>query len=246
MSSTVPSLAQIRASLPPEKNRFDSLWVRLVLRPLSFLVAWVFLRLGFSANQVSYLAVLVSLLAAVLMGTGERNVAIVGAFLFNCFALLDCVDGNIARVRRQASPYGGFMDALGGYVAFACVFPAAGIAAEHAKQQIPFPVMDNLNFIIVGAIAAISNLTMRLVYQHFSNIVGQKTVKPGTFQKNVDNNLGITGLLMPAVLVGTIMQQLHWVVLLYAAFYALAFVVVTVRLIIRVEHLQRESYQGQA
>ncbi len=244
MSSTVPSLAQIRASLPPEKNRFDSLWVRFVLRPLSFPVAWVFLRLGFSANHVSYLAVLVSLLAAILMGTGERNVAIVGAFLFNCFALLDCVDGNIARVRKQASPYGGFMDALGGYMAFACVFPAAGIAAEHA-EQIPLPVIGNLNFIIVGAVAGISNLTMRLVYQHFSNIVGQKTVKPGTFQNNLDANLGITGLLMPAVLVGAILQQLHWVVLLYAAFYVLAFIIVTVRLIIRVERLQRESYQDQ-
>lgn len=240
MSSIIASIAEIRDSLPPEKNRFDSLWIRFVLRPLSFSIAWLFLRLGFSANHVSYLAVLVSFLAAILMGTGERTVVIVGALLFNCFALLDCVDGNIARVRGQAGPYGGFMDALGGYVAFACVFPAAGIAAEHA-EQISFPVIGNLNFIIVGAVAGISNLTMRLVYQHFSNMVGQKTSKPGTFQNSVDSNLGITGLLMPAVLVGAIVQQLHWVLLFYAVFHVLAFVFVTVRLVIHVERLQRAS-----
>lgn len=244
MSSTIASIEEIRASLPPEKNRFDSLWVRFVLRPLSFPITWLFLRLGFSANHVSYLAVLVSLFAAVLMGTGDRNVVILGALLFNFFAVLDCVDGNIARVRKQASLYGGFMDALGGYVAFACVFPAAGIAAEQARQ-IPLPVIDNLNFIIIGAIAAISNLTMRLVYQHFSNLVGHKIVKPGAFQNRVDGNLGITGLLMPAVLAGAILQQLHWVVLLYAVFYLLAFVVITVGFVIRVERLQRESYQDQ-
>jgi len=130
------------------------------------------------------------------------------------------------------------MDALGGYVAFACVLPAAGIAAENA-EQLSLPGIDNLNFIIVGAVAGISNLTMRLVYQHFSNMIGQKTVKPGTFQNRLDGNLGITGLLMPAVLLGTILQQLHWVVISYSAFYVLAFIVVTVRLVVRVEHLQR-------
>lgn len=233
-----PSLAQIRASLSSEKNRFDSWWVRFILRPLSFPVTWAFIRLGFSANHVSYLAVLVSFLAAILMGIGQRDVIIVGAFLFNIFALLDCVDGNIARVRKKAGPYGEFIDALGGYIAFACVFPAAGIVAEHAKP-ISFPIIVNLNFIIIGAIATISTLTMRLIYQQFSNTVGRKTVKPGTFQKNIDNNLGITGLLMPAVLVGTILQQLHWVVLCYAVFYVLAFIVVAIRLIVNVERLQR-------
>ena len=51
MSSTAPSIGGIRASLSPVKNRFDSFWIRYVLRPLSFHVAWAFVRLGFSANQ---------------------------------------------------------------------------------------------------------------------------------------------------------------------------------------------------
>lgn len=238
MRSSIPSVSQIRALLPPDHSRFDSLWVRFVLRPLSFPTARMFMGLGFSANHVSYLAVLVSLLAGILMAIGERNTVIAGALLFNCFALLDCVDGNIARAQKQASPYGGFIDALGGYVAFACVFPAAGIAAEHTNQ-ISIPFVENLNFIIVGTVAAISNLTMRLAYQHFSNIVGQKTITPGTFRKRVDSNLGITGILMPAVLMGAIFQQLYWVVLFYAVFYVLAFVVIGLCLVIRVERLQR-------
>ena len=241
MSSAFPSLSQIRESLPLEKNSVDSLWVRFVLRPISLPISWGFIRVGFSANNVSCLAVLISIIAAILMGIGERKAVVLGAVLFNFFALLDCVDGNVARVRKQASSYGSFMDALGGYVAFACVFPASGIAADHMKQLINFPVVYNLNFIIVGAVAGISNLTMRLIYQHFINIVGQKTIKPGTFQKNVDNNLGITGLLMPAVLVGTILKQLHWVVLCYALFYVLACIVVVVRLVIKVERIQRAS-----
>ena len=43
MSSIIASIAEIRDSLPPEKNRFDSLWIRFVLRPLSFSIAWLIL-----------------------------------------------------------------------------------------------------------------------------------------------------------------------------------------------------------
>lgn len=54
----------------------------------------MFLRLGFSVNNVSYVVVLVSFFVAVLMGIRTRNVVIVGVFLFNFFVMLDCVDGN--------------------------------------------------------------------------------------------------------------------------------------------------------
>ena len=114
---------------------------------------------------------------------GDRSLIIAGALLFNFFALLDCVDGNIARVKKQESLWGSFVDALGGYVAFACVLPAAGIAAENLKQ-VNIPMIDSFNFIVIGMIAAVSNLTMRLIYQHFCNVSSKGKMEPGSFQKS--------------------------------------------------------------
>lgn len=224
------SLAQIRALLPAEKNRFDALWVHFFLRPLSFPVAWVFLRLGFSANQVSYLSVLVSLLAASLMFTGKQAIVVAGAVMFNFWAVLDCVDGNVARVRRQTSKYGAFADAVGGYVTFAFVLLGAGVAAESGRAYIP-EILSGVNFIFLGALASICNLTMRLIYQHFINVSGERVMGSGSYQRTLDSNLGITGLLMPAILVGALFNVLHYVVAFYAVFYALAFVLITTVLV---------------
>ena len=239
MSSTGPSLAQIRAFVPPGE-RFNSYWLRFVLRPLSFPITWVFMRLGFSANQVSYLSVFVALLAATLMLSDERPLVILGALLFNLWAILDCVDGNVARVRRQVTKYGEFTDALAGYVAYALVFLAAGVAAERSRGFAP-DSLSSIDFLFVGALTSILNLTMRLVYQQFRNVSGQRIMGEGTFESDVSSNLGITGLLMPAILGGVIFGQLHWIVIFYAVFHAAAFVVVCTRLVMNAERLRKEE-----
>lgn len=239
MTSTLPSLADIRASVPPEK-RFNSYWCRFFLRQLSFPITWVFIRLGFSANQVSYLSVLVALLAAILMWTHARPLVMLGAALFNFWAVLDCVDGNVARVRREVTKYGDFTDALPGYVVYAFVFLAAGVAAEHSRGLAP-DFLRRLDFVFVAALASIFNLTMRLVYQQFRNVSGQRTMRQGTFAGYVGSNLGITGLLMPAVLGGVIFNQLHWVIMFYAVFHSAAFVVVCIRLVMKAEALRKQE-----
>ncbi len=214
MSSTVPSLAQMRASLPPEKDRLDSLWLRFVLRKLSFPVTWVFIRLGFSANYVSYLSMLVVFGGTILMSIDDYFARMLGAFLFNFWVLLDCVDGNIARVKQQVNAYGEFADAMSGYIAYAFVFLGMGIAAEHTKPIMP-GVMNQMNFVVMGALASICHLTTRLLYKKFVEVTGQPTLGSGTKPNILFTNIGITGLLMPSVLVSAIFGWLHWVTLFY-------------------------------
>ena len=137
------------------------------------------------------------------------------------------------------------MDALGGYVAYSCVLLAGGIAAQGLKGNPLFYGLP-INFIVVGAIAAIANLLMRLEYNHFRCLQGSAAAKEISFQKKVGANLGITGFLMPAVLTGTILNQLQWVVLFYGAFYLCACVAVTVRFIRVVQGIQNELFRQRA
>ena len=240
MSSAVPSLAQIRASLPPDKNRFDPLWSRFVLRPLSFPIAWVFLKLRLSANQVSYSSVLVALLAAFLMLTGDRLLVIVGALLFNLWAVLDCVDGNVARTTGQVNKYGSFVDALSGYIATALVILSIGVAAEHQKPVAP-AILNGVDYTIVGGITLVSRLTMGLIYLKFTEVSGQNPLGPGSRGRKLAANIDITGLLMPVVLTGSVFDLLPVVALFYCAYYGFAFVFLTVRIVFRVEALSRQD-----
>lgn len=45
--------SDITASYTTEKRRNTSLWARIFSRPLSFITAYIFANLGFSANAVS-------------------------------------------------------------------------------------------------------------------------------------------------------------------------------------------------
>jgi phosphatidylglycerophosphate synthase len=222
MSGRWVSLAEIARTVPKGAASSDSVWTQLVLRPLSIVVTAALLPLGVSANAVTYFGIVVCLAAAALMAAGDRAALIAGAALFNFFAVLDCVDGNVARV-RGGSAYGPWVDALGGYVAYTAVLLAAGAAAG-----VP----------LAGGVAAAANLLMRVAHQSFRNIrPGAAAAAPqrASLEKRVSENLGITGLLMPAVLAGAIAGALRWVVLLYAAFYAASCAAVLVRLVARAE-----------
>ena len=236
----IPSLAEMRASLPPEKNRDDPLWLRFVLRPLSFPIAWMFLKLRFSANQVSYFSVLVALLGTVSMMIDNRLLIIVGALLFNAWAVLDCVDGNVARATGPESKYGPFVDALSGYVATALVILSIGVAAEHQKP-IELLFLNHIDYMLVGAITLVSRLTMGLIYLKFTEVSRQNPLGSGSRARRLAANIDITGLLMPAVLAGAILDMLPLVALFYCAYYGLVFVFLTLRIVMQVETYVRQN-----
>ncbi len=222
MSGRWVSLSEIARTVPRGAASTDSIWTRLVLRPLSIPLAAVALALGAGANAVTYFGIAACLAAAALMAAGGRAAVIAGAGLFNLFAVLDCVDGNVARVRGGRA-YGPWVDALGGYIAYTAVLLAAGAAAGEP---------------LAGGVAAAANLLMRVAHQSFRNLgAGASAAAPqrASLEKRISENLGITGLLMPAVLAGAIAGALRWVVLPYAAFYAASCAAVVVRLVARVE-----------
>jgi phosphatidylglycerophosphate synthase len=189
-------MKDIVKSLPKEKVKEDSLWLRLALRPVSFPLAWLALRMKLSACFVSYFSAIVSISAGVLFSWNpEVNpvFAGIGAVLFNVFAVLDCVDGNMARVTKKAGPWGGWADAVMGFIAYTSVFFATGMYVFWKTQW--WPVL-----LIVGLTSS-ANLLTRVAYQIYKNIVGESAHKSVSFERMLASNVGITGLLMPLVLV---------------------------------------------
>ena len=233
---------QIQASLPAEKNKADSIYTQFVLRPVSVPVSWLLLRLGLRANMVSYLSALICVIAGVLLNMNPMSWAVMGAVLFNIFAVLDCADGNMARATGTSGPYGGWADAVGGYVAYMSVLLAAGYAAAgHSASVFGWSPAGEV-WVFLGGLGAGGNILMRLVYQSYKNIApegGQAAGKSISREKIISENLGITGLLMPAVLVGLLTGLLGYVVLFYSAMYTMGCVFSLLKLIRKVEYASR-------
>ena len=66
------SLRDIRLTYTEEKREQDkgNVWIYLVIRRLSFYVTWAFLKLGISANQATFISIVVGILGCAFLAAG--------------------------------------------------------------------------------------------------------------------------------------------------------------------------------
>jgi phosphatidylglycerophosphate synthase len=221
------SFKDIIDSLPPEKRQGDGLWTRFVLRPLSVPVAWLALRLGLSANGVSYLSVLFSLAGGILFSQEGFLLPLWGAILLNFFSVLDCADGGVARATKTASPWGAWADAVMGFIAYTAVFLSSGVYVY---------LRTGWWWILVAAgLTSSANLLTRVAYQIYKNIEGETAHGSVSFERKLAENVGVTGLMMPALIVCHFVGGMEYIVAFNLLFYT-GGCVATILKIIRKTH----------
>lgn len=237
------SYHEVLASLPEEKRRADGTVTRFFHRPLSYPLAWAFLNIGFRPNQVTYFSVLCCLAGLALSFVPHIGFHWAALACFTAFGTLDCVDGNMARTIRvreapRAGPaWGEWVDALGGYVAYATILIAIGHSAElvsvAGQRIIPAPAGA---WLTVGAVASASNLVMRLAFQSFRVVSGDPGRSGVAAEKRLSEEIGVTGWLQPLYAVGLATGFLPVVLAAYAVVFIGGAAVTVTRLARRVGH----------
>ena len=105
-------------------------WVaHLYLRDVSPYLTRILLRLGMSANGVTWLMILTAALAAVVTSWPSVIAAVAVVVWLSCRCCFDCCDGEVARWRGTSSAKGVYLDRLGHYVAECGIAVALGIRA---------------------------------------------------------------------------------------------------------------------
>jgi hypothetical protein len=108
-----PTLAQLRSRVHKDRHRELGNWLaRRWARPSAVYGTWAAVRLGLSAHQVTLLALMANLAAAVAIGAGSRAGFVAGVGLAHLAFWLDHVDGQVARWRGTASLDGVYLDYL--------------------------------------------------------------------------------------------------------------------------------------
>ena len=95
-------------------------------RTISALLSRVFLALRFSPNAVTMVATAIGLFAAVAFSKGSYAAGIVGALLFQLAAVVDCCDGEVARLTFTESPFGEQLDIMTDNVVHMAIFAGIG------------------------------------------------------------------------------------------------------------------------
>lgn len=89
-------------------------------------------------NQISVGATLLGVLAGFLFGLGSKPVSIAAAVLFQISAVIDCVDGDVARAVFKESPLGKWLDIVGDQVVHASVFIGIAVGLWRGSTSAPF------------------------------------------------------------------------------------------------------------
>lgn len=233
----------ITSSLTKKKNSRSSLWVQLWVRKVSFPITYLFINTGWTANMVSVLSWFVIFGAAVLLCINNFWSMLAGVVLTNFWLVLDCVDGNIARVKKVKTFMGDFYDAVAGYGPFSFTTLALGMAAYNTSLLVPEKY--HYWFILIGAVGAIANVYMRLVHQKYLNcfFAGKKilgelediTLKDTEDKKSfayireqIDKNFGVSGLFMPWLFVALFTNTFDIMLVCYVAYYIISFLAICV------------------
>ena len=145
-----PSFDEQRRS--GQKGRNESLhptsWVgRHLTRRISPYVTWAFLRLGITANQCTVLRLVLTLGIAVMFATPVVWWWIGGVFARYGTVVLDCVDGELARIRGTSSPEGTYLDQ------FACEIGWVAVIAGMTCGL--YRGLGGLHVVIIGLAATV-------------------------------------------------------------------------------------------
>jgi len=156
--SSTPSIAELRATTQPaslfERNSGEHWAGRLYVRRLSPHVTRRLLPTGVTPNTVTWAMIAVGVLAAGVLTLPGVLAAGAAALLVQGQILLDCVDGEIARWRRQFSPAGIYLDRLGHYVTETALPIGLGIRADGGWDAIG-------TYTTLGLLAAVLALMVR-------------------------------------------------------------------------------------
>lgn len=176
------SVSDFKNSTPEWKRKKDPLIGRFFYRPISYVISYVLSNIGIKANTVSFFSIFISLIGCALFFVDSYWACILGSLFFVFWAILDCVDGDIARTIGK-QPFGEFADSVSCYFLQALMSVGTGYAAYNQGGVI-FD-KNSIYIIVIGCVASISNLLMRLVYQKY--LSGEKQlVDSGIISKQED------------------------------------------------------------
>jgi phosphatidylglycerophosphate synthase len=172
-------------------------WVdRYLNRQLSPWFSRWFLRLPVTPNQVTLLALALGLLAALCLARGSWLSGVIGALLFQWSAVIDCCDGEVARLKFLESTSGYYLDIACDNIVHVAVF--AGVAWSSYQK------LGQTSALLLGGVGAFGTMMAFLIV--LTTRHGRTRMASATLDRLIDalTNRDFSLLLVICALTGTL------------------------------------------
>ena len=161
------SAKQFRKDFPDWKKEQCGVVGLTFHRPLSFIFASIFCNLKISPNVVSFIAWLWAFFSCLCFVMPYDYMYIIGALAVNFWVVLDCTDGNMARM-VGGHPYGDFIDGASGYVMDGFLVMSMSFAV-YRQGGLIIP-RASLYILFIGAFSSMCYIMSKLYYHKAMDI----------------------------------------------------------------------------
>jgi hypothetical protein len=129
-------------------------------RPVAFLFVRTVYKTKIKPNGISLAAIFMGVIAGCFYSFGQPEYFKIGALFYLAFNILDCSDGQLARLKKNGTPVGRIIDGISDYVATFAVY--LGIAAGFAYRT-PKPFF----WLLMLFFAGLSNIFHGIVVDYY-------------------------------------------------------------------------------
>ena len=140
-----------------EKRFYNYSGIDLIFYPLSNRITPIFKRLKFSANGVTLLSGFIGILGSIFFSCENKTLILIGSFGYVTYYLLDYVDGNLARLNKNSSISGMFLDIFMGPIIAISMTCAIYLGGRQTGLDLGF---NNILLNTLGIIYLLSSLIL--------------------------------------------------------------------------------------
>ncbi len=138
-----------------------------VHRPLGFLVAKASFPTPISPNFITLMSIFVGVGGGLMLLTNWPHKMLWCGLLVFLSAVLDCADGQLARMRKTSSAFGRMLDGTADLLVTAVVAP---LSIYIVWQRHNTPTWLSVTVIVVGFLTVLTSSNHTSMYDHFKNV----------------------------------------------------------------------------
>jgi phosphatidylglycerophosphate synthase len=152
-----------------------------IYRPLAFLLVRAVYKTKITPNNITFIAILMGLTAGYFYSLGKPVYFKAGALFYLAFNILDCSDGQLARLKKNGNHIGRLIDGIGDYIATLAVY--IGIAFGFVAKSVN-PYYWFILLLLAGVSTMVHGMLVDYYRTRFLNYVnGRKSNSEKDFEE---------------------------------------------------------------
>lgn len=149
-------------------------------RPVAFLLVKAVYNTRITPNQLTLGSILMGIAAGLCYSVGKPEYFTFGAFFYIAFNVLDCSDGQLARLKQKCTPHGRIIDGIADTIATIAVYLGIGIGFANRS-------VNPLFWWLMLALAGFSNTIHGVLVDYYRNrFIDYVKERKNNFEESLD------------------------------------------------------------